>query len=108
MSAGRNPVTAFAFKGLRAFNRLLSRTLRAKLMREAELYPWQIERAPDRAFVADTVPAEARAYLRPDNPRLIELTEAYAKFDNRVTTPAVWVEGKLTNEDLLYFRGQNP
>lgn len=108
MSKGRNPITAFAFKAMRGLNRVLSRTLKLKLIREAQLYPWQIEHAPDRAFVADTVPAGAREYLRPDNPRLLELTEAYAKFDNRVTTPAVWVEGNLTDSDLLYFRGQNP
>lgn len=108
MSNGRKPLAALAFKGLRAFNHLLSKSLKVRLVREAGLYPWQIEQAPERAFVADTLPAEARDYLRADNPRLKELTDAYAKFDKKVTTPAVWIEGKLTSSDLLYFRGQNP
>jgi hypothetical protein len=108
MSKRRNPLTAFAFKGLRGLNRGLSKVLKVRLIREVELYPWQIERAPNRAFVADTLPPGARDYLRPDNPHLQELIAAYAKFDPRVTVPAHWVEGMITPSDLLYFRGQNP
>jgi hypothetical protein len=108
MSKGRGPLTELAFKGLRGLNHVLSKMLKVRLIREVELYPSQIDRAPQRALLEETLPPGAEDYLQADNPRLKELTDAYVKFDKRVTTPAVWTEGKLVSSDLLYFRGQNP
>lgn len=96
------------YKPLRLANRVISRLAHVRLMREAELYPWQIERPPERAFVPDTVPEVARRYLLPENPRLRALAESYATFDERATKPTQWVAGTITNTELLYFRGQNP
>src|SRR4051812_37458645 len=96
------------YKAIRAVNRLLSKILGVRVVREAALYPWQIENTPDRAFVADTLPDGGREYLRPDNPRLIELIEAYRKLGEPVTGPAYWDERSLSPSDFLYFRGQNP
>jgi hypothetical protein len=93
---------------MRGVDRLLSKTLKVRLIREADLYPWQIDRVPPRAFTPGAPPAEAVEYLRPDNPRLRELQEAYRRADERATRPADWTEGKLTDEELVYFRGQNP
>jgi len=53
------------------------------------------------------LPSGAEAELRPDNPRLRELREAYAALDLPVTAPSRWtserVEGFL---DLRFFRGE--
>lgn len=64
---------------------------------------------PAPAPVSDpaTLPAGAAEWLRPDNPALIALKARYAAMDRRVTTPAIWDETRLSDEDLLYFRGDN-
>ncbi len=53
------------------------------------------------------LPGAAEAYLRADNPRLLELERAYAAFDSRVTTPLLWRRDHVTTYDLRYFRGDN-
>ena len=69
----------------------------------------QFADGPGPAPVRDpaTLPAGAAAWLRPDNPALIDLKARYAAMDGRVTTPAVWTERRLPPEDMLYFRGDN-
>lgn len=53
------------------------------------------------------LPAEAEAELRPDNPRLEELRDAYAVLDLPVLAPSRW-ERKAVESflDLRYFRGE--
>jgi hypothetical protein len=104
----RSALGDLPYKLMRGVDRLLSKRLKVRLIREADLYPWQIDRVPPRAFIPATAPAEAAEYLRSDNPRLRELQDAYRRADERVTRPAEWTEGKFTDEDLIYFRGQNP
>jgi hypothetical protein len=53
------------------------------------------------------LPAGAADYLRPDNPRLLELHERYKTFDARVTTPIVWTNDHVRPEDILTFRADN-
>ena len=103
----RTPIK-FSSKALRTLNSALSKFLKLRLVREAELQPRQIKRAPDLELVADITPPGAEDYLQPDNSRLRDLIAAYAKFDRQVTTPAVWVDGRLNTSHLLYFRGQSP
>jgi len=59
------------------------------------------------AVALAALPEGAAAYLRPDNPRLLELKRAYAALDPRVTTPLLWRRGHVTPYDLRYFRGDN-
>ena len=65
------------------------------------------ERPPARTFDPETLPEGAAAYLRPDNPRLVELRARYAKADRLVTTPLVWTDDRLSPADLRWFRGDN-
>ena len=97
---------------MRAF---LKRGLRACLgrfgyeaMRRADLYDWQI--APRVGFDYNRsaqLPDGAREYLRRHNPKLQELQKRYADFDATVTTPLVWTDELIRDEDILYFRGDN-
>ena len=75
--------------------------------RTSNLYPWQI-RPVLAGSHSDSSSEEDRAALDPDNPHLRELERRYAAFDPEVTVSAVWGTGKITAEDLLYFRGDNP
>lgn len=64
-------------------------------------------RAPPQVRDSATLPADAAAWLRPDNPKLIELEARYAAMDPQVTTPLVWHRDRLSDEDLVYFRADN-
>ena len=64
-------------------------------------------RSDDRQAAPPSLPEHAAAYLRADNPRLLELERAYAAFDARVTTPLLWRPGHVTAFDTRYFRGDN-
>lgn len=71
------------------------------------LYDWQkAGYAPPRR--TDTpLPDGAQAYLRPDNPRLKDLQQRYARFNSTVTTPSVWTDDLVKSDDIQYFRGDN-
>lgn len=75
--------------------------------RTDNLYPWQVRPMLAGSHTAE-VPEEAHAYLRLDNPRLLDLERRYADCDPAVVTPTVWNSTKISAEDLLYFRGDNP
>lgn len=103
----RGPVAELFLKSLRAANAWLSRTLSMRLMRDQNLYPWQ--RNPSGASVQGDrkLPDGAAAYLRRDNPILVELVQRYRRFDPRVTRSAVWTDVTISDTDLAYFRGHN-
>lgn len=71
------------------------------------LYDWQINPPPSPDARATPLPPEAAGYLLPSNPRLVELQERYATFDNAVTTPLDWTDDHVSSDDILYFRGDN-
>lgn len=83
-------------------DRLLESRGLAVVDRES-LYEWQLPlpqpavTRPPSAVDDDT--------LRGDNPRLLELRARYAAFDPVVTTPLVWNEGAVRDDDLRAFRG---
>lgn len=56
---------------------------------------------------ASIFPPDARAYLRPGNPRLKQLERDYAIFDRRVTESVQWNSHTVRGHDLLNFRGDN-
>ncbi|WP_084806624.1 putative sugar O-methyltransferase [Bradyrhizobium sp. NAS80.1] len=91
---------------LRKVNDAAGETLGIRLIRERDLYPWQLHQ-PGGSCQTTNLPPSAEAYLRPDNPRLIELKERYGKCDARVTTPAIWEDGILAAADIAYFRRDN-
>jgi hypothetical protein len=80
----------------------------AQIMHRSALYDWQRNPVEKGAYNSVELPVDARAYLRPDNPRLVELQRRYAAFSSDVTTPSFWQEGHLTTEDIAWFRGDNP
>lgn len=54
------------------------------------------------------LPVGAEAYLRPDNPRLLELQQRYGTFESPVGTHTQWLPALSSGlEDLRYFRGDN-
>lgn len=55
------------------------------------------------------LPQGAAEYLRPDNPRLLELRSTYAELDWPVTVPSRWERRMLDDWlHLAWFRGDNP
>jgi hypothetical protein len=77
------------------------------LIPKALAYPWQIAPVTEPTHGDSPLSAAASDYLRPDNPRLLELERRYAAADPQVTTPLIWQDGYVTAEDLKYFRGDN-
>jgi hypothetical protein len=71
------------------------------------LYDWQLHPAEEPVYAANALPEDARKYLTPENPRLVELKRRYAQCDPDVTTPLVWHEGHVRPEDIAFFRGDN-
>lgn len=57
--------------------------------------------------VQTALPDGAEAYLRPDNPRLLQLGEKYAAWNRSVMAPSVWTDVHLKPADIKYFRGDN-
>jgi hypothetical protein len=93
----------------RYLNSLLKR-YELELISSGVVYDWQRLSGP----LADLPPSEkavlpagAAAYLRPDNPRLVELRERYKTFDSRVTTPSLWTDDHVRPQDILTFRAEN-
>jgi hypothetical protein len=87
-------------------NDLLKRRGKQIILSE-ELYEWQRETVSSPVYKRAGLPSEARLYLKPDNPKLLELKRRYAAFHPEVTTPLVWEDGHLRDEDIPYFRGDN-
>ncbi len=92
---------------LKRLNQTMSGRLGLRLIRNADLYPWQREERRLGAMAGSADPAGAADRLRPDHPRLAELQRRYRAFDPAVTTPWRWTDSRLPAEDLLHFRGDN-
>jgi hypothetical protein len=71
------------------------------------LYEWQHGRVDKPCWNDCPLPGDAERYLRPDNPKLIELQQRYRAFDSDVTAPFIWTDGYVRPEDITYFRGDN-
>ena len=78
------------------------------LIPSANLYEWQLRPGTGLVHNASAqLPDGAREYLRSDHPRLLELERRYSSCDPAVTTPYVWREGFVRDEDIAFFRGDN-
>jgi len=64
-------------------------------------------RPPPRRLDPASLPKGAEAWLCADNPALRDLETRYAAMDAAVTTPVLWNAGRLSAEDLLWFRADN-
>jgi hypothetical protein len=71
------------------------------------LYEWQHGHVEKPCWNDCPIPPDAARYLKPDNPRLIELQQRYRAFDSDVTAPSLWTDGYVRSEDITYFRGDN-
>jgi hypothetical protein len=71
------------------------------------LYEWQRGHVDQPSFSATPLPGDAASYLRRDNPKLLELERRYRAFDGQVTTPSLWTNQHVRDQDINYFRGDN-
>jgi hypothetical protein len=74
------------------------------------VYDWQRFAGPLGApppSERTSLPDGAEEYLRPDNPRLVDLRERYKTCDSRVTTPDIWKQDYVGPQDILTFRADN-
>ncbi|HUQ14123.1 MAG TPA: putative sugar O-methyltransferase [Novosphingobium sp.] len=81
---------------------LVGKFLDAKLSQKSSLYPWQINASESLVTPGDSAGGPAN-----DDARLADLELRYGRFDPTVTTPFVWVNGKVSAEDLSRYRGDN-
>ena len=92
-------VASFANQVLRRYN--------AQIVPANILHEWQRAPVTRPSFNEWALPDDAARYLRPDNPKLVELQRRYGAFDAEVTTPLIWTDGHVRAEDIAYFRGDN-
>ena len=71
------------------------------------LYEWQRIVVDKPCWHNCPLSDEALGYLKPDNPKLIDLQQRYSLFHADVTTPTVWNDQHVSAEDIGYFRGDN-
>ena len=97
-------LTSWIQDGLNGFLRSRGK----EIIRSEWIYDWQRgDYLQKPLYNPMALPAQASQTLRPDNPRLVDLQQRYARFNPAVTTPLVWREGHLRPEDIAYFRGDN-
>ena len=70
-----------------------------EIVPSARLYDWQHKSVDQPAGAAD--------YLRPDNPKLLDLQNRYRAFNAQVTASSDWTNPHVRQEYLTYFRGDN-
>ena len=68
---------------------------------------WQLNRQAKRAPLTNSLAPEAYQYLRPENPRLEDISSRNRLIDPRVTRTKVWHDRHVAPDDMLYFRGDN-
>lgn len=79
------------------------------VIEKKNLYDWQIKPNYNASYNPETkIPNNAKKYLHSKNPRLIQLKSDYQKFLAKNFKKGLWTENYLKNEDLLFFRGDNP
>ena len=79
------------------------------VIEKKNLYDWQINPNYNASYNLPTkIPKDAKEYLHPKNPRLEQLRNDYQKFLAKNFKKGLWTENYLKNEDLLFFRGDNP
>ena len=73
------------------------------------LYEWQLNpHSGGATFKPIGLPDEAREYLTPNNPKLLDLKRRYAGCDPNVAArDRYWWNGYVRAEDIAYFRGDN-
>lgn len=71
------------------------------------VYEWQRRGAAGPGRLDAPLSPDARAYLKSDNPKLLDLERRYAAFNSAVTTPLLWRVGHLRDEEIPSFRGDN-
>ena len=103
----RSRLADLPFRTLRAVNKMLSGAVSMRVMRDDNLYPWQRNPLAGSVQGSRDLPDGASAYLRRDNPQLIDLVERYRRADSRVTSSSFWTPETLSETDLAYFRGHN-
>src|SRR5260370_25292712 len=97
--------------GFRAFARTMAQRFLQRydhsIVSNALLYDWQ--KPPTRATRKTSLMSAAGTdtYLTEDNPRLLELEEAYARVEGPVTTPTVWTADHVRAIDPQSFRADD-
>ena len=104
MRAWRRRIAAAGNKLLHPFGAQVLRTEEVERLKriEAQFFP---VRGP--SFQQGLLPPGAEAYLRPDNPRLLEIQQRYADLSCPATRHSVWGSDVVKSIDLRYFRGDN-
>lgn len=72
-----------------------------------QVYDWQLTPVTKASYNPAELPDGAAEYLRPDNPRLVDLQARYDAFDSQVTEPLVWKADWVSPEEIAHFRGDN-
>jgi len=79
----------------------------SEIVHRDDLYEWQRNPVTQPSYNPVELPADARDYLKPNNPFLVDLQRRYGSFNSEVTTPLRWGEDHVRAEDMAWFRGDN-
>ena len=79
----------------------------AEIVPTERLYEWQSVGVNEPRWNNCPLPGDAVRYLKPDNPKLVDLRRRYVSFDSDVTAPLEWTDHHVRPEDITYFRGDN-
>jgi hypothetical protein len=79
-----------------------------EIVESKKLYEWQKNAEIHLDTNSSSLPQNAAEYLNISNPRLKELQERYAVFNNDVTNPLWWNDTYVNPTNVLYFRGHTP
>jgi SAM-dependent methyltransferase len=73
---------------------------------ESLVYDWQIQGGV-REKHETYLPEGAEGYLQPDNPHLVSLQQRYQKSDYPSDDVTLWTEDRVSDQDMVHFRGHN-
>jgi hypothetical protein len=91
---------------LKTFNSILT-TKGFEIIESKWLYEWQKHPTIKPSYYQSRLPKGAKEYLQKFNPRLLALEDRYRAFNSDVTTPLVWTNTHVKEDDILFFRGDN-
>ena len=103
------PFRLFLRKKLRDISKWYLERYGYFILEKKNLYDWQLNPNFNSSYNIQTkIPDESREYLILKNPRLVNLKSDYKTFLRENFRNGLWTEDYLKNENLLYFRGDNP
>jgi hypothetical protein len=96
------PGTTLVLRGLRRLLKLKG----YEILHQDGVYEWQRMSEGGDVHHPSPLPQDAAEILDRSNPQLKSLEQRYSRFE-KVTTPLIWHDGYIRDDQIRYFRGDN-